>query len=155
MLHRLLSSALLACVMALTLSGCDDTPKDTHPDQLVTKRRVIFKQFTKTLEPMGLVARERKDYNAREFLQSARELDKLASQPWVYFTADGNYPPTHAKPAVWQQPAEFKEAKDKYLAQVKQLLKVAEDGNLELIRPAVNEVEKSCKSCHKQFRNDS
>jgi cytochrome c556 len=147
--------ALLAMAAALTLTGCNDTPKDTHPDQLVTKRNAIFKQFTRTLEPMGLVARERQDYNKREFLTSALALEKLSTQPWVYFTPDSNYPPTHAKGDVWQKSAEFKAAQVDYLNRVGQLVKAAQEGDLAIIRPAVNEVQKSCKSCHNQFRNDS
>lgn len=145
----------MAVAVISTLAACSDSAKDTHPQQLVTKRIAIFKEFTRTLEPMGLVARDRKDFNQREFLETALELEKLSSQPWAYFTPDGNYPPTHAKPEVWLKPAEFKSAQDKYQDLTKQLVKAAQGGNLELIRPVVNEVQKSCKACHNQFRNDS
>lgn len=154
-MSKFLSATALAITAVVALSACNDTPKDTHPDQLVTKRIAIFKQLTRTLEPMGLVARERQDYNRREFNLSALELEKLSTQPWAYFTPDGNYPPTHAKADVWQKPAEFKAAQDQYLATVSALVKAAEGGDLAIIRPAVNEVQKSCKSCHNQFRNDS
>ena len=146
---------LLILVTSLGLSACNDTPKDTHPDQPVTKRNAIFKQFTRTLEPMGLVARERQDYKPREFLASALELEKISTQPWPYFTPDSNYPPTHAKADVWQKSAEFKTAQEDYLSRVAQLVKAARGGDVTVIRPAVNEVQKSCKSCHNQFRNDS
>lgn len=152
---KLLSSSLIAIATVLALTACNDEPKDTHPDQPVTHRRAVFKQFTRTLEPMGLVARGRKDYNPREFNISALELEKLATQPWAYFTPDSNYPPTHAKTEVWQKPAEFKQAQEKFQATVSQLVKAAQGGDLDIIRAAVNEVQKSCKTCHNQFRNDS
>ena len=151
-LFLLLLSGLVATI---TLSGCTGEAKDTHPEQLVTKRRAVFKQFTRTLEPIGLVARGRKDYNPREVNASALELQKLAQQPWALFSADSNYPPTHAKPEVWQKAAEFKQAQEQYLATVSQLVKAAEAGDLEHIKPAVSAVEKSCKSCHDQFRNEA
>lgn len=94
---RFSSAALALILAALTLTACDSEPKDTHPDQLVTKRRAVFKQFTRTLEPMGMVARDRKPYNSSEFMISALELQKLSSQPWPYFTADSNYPPHSRK----------------------------------------------------------
>lgn len=138
----------------LLLTACSNEVKDTHPQQLVSKRQAIFKKMTKTLEPMGLVARERKDYNKGEFQESAQALQELSSQPWALFTADGNYPPTRAKPEVWQKAAEFKGAQDNYLATVEQLVKVSGNADLNAIRDAVNNIEKSCKSCHNQFRNE-
>src|SRR5450830_67279 len=154
-MSKLLSLLFTAITIVSALTACSGSAKDTHPKQLVTKRIAIFKEFTKTLEPLGLVARDRKDFNQREFLETALELDKLSSQPWIYFTPDGNYPPTHAKAEVWLKPDEFKTAQDKYQALTKQLVKAAQGGNLEVIRPVVNEVQKSCKACHNQFRNDS
>jgi cytochrome c556 len=140
---------VLGCVV---LAGCSGEPADTHPQQLVTKRQAVFKQFAKTFEPMGLVARERKDYNPREFNVFAVELDQLASQPWQYFTADGNYPPSKTKPEAWTKPQEFKVAQENFQANVKKLLVVAQNGETEAIKSAVDTVQKSCKACHDDFR---
>jgi cytochrome c556 len=150
--HLSIAFSLLAS--ALILVACSKDAQDTHPQQLVSKRQAIFKKMTKTLEPMGLVARERKDYNKLEFQENALALQELASQPWALFTTDGNYPPTRAKPEVWQKAADFKNAQDNYLASVEQLVKISGNADLNAIRDAVNGVEKSCKSCHDQFRNE-
>ena len=147
--------ALITLVAANALLGaCSDRVKDTHPQQLVSKRQAIFKKFTQTLEPMGLVARDRQDYARADFVASAQALQQLASQPWAYFTADGNYPPTRAKPEVWSQAGEFKQAQDNYLKTVDQLVQVAGSADLPSIRASVEAVQKSCKSCHDQFRSD-
>jgi cytochrome c556 len=139
---------------AVLLSACSERVKDTHPQQLVSKRQALFKQFTKTLEPMGLVARERQDYVKADFMASAVALQELSSKPWVYFTADGNYPPTRAKPEVWSQDSEFKLSQDRFLASVNKLVEVSGSADLPAIRASVETVEKSCKSCHEQFRSD-
>lgn len=151
-MHKFILLPLLAS--AVLLSACSDRVKDTHPQQLVSKRQALFKQFTKTLEPMGLVARERQDYVKADFLASAVALQELSSQPWAYFTADGNYPPTRAKPEVWSQAAEFKKAQDTYLAAIDTLVQRAGSADLPAIRTSVEAVQKSCKSCHDQFRTD-
>lgn len=143
---------LLAC--AVLLSACSDRVKDTHPEQLVSKRQALFKQFTKTLEPMGLVARERQDYVKADFLASALALQELSKQPWVYFTADGNYPPTRAKPEVWSKSGEFRQAQDSFLTSVNKLVDVSGSADLPAIRASVEAVQKNCKSCHDQFRSD-
>ena len=148
-------TALITLVAATALLGaCSDRVKDTHPQQLVSKRQAIFKKFTKTLEPMGLVARDRQVYARADFMASAQALQELASQPWAYFTADGNYPPTRARPEVWSQPGEFKQAQDNYLKAVDTLVQVAGSADLSNIRASVEAVQKSCKSCHDQFRSD-
>ena len=152
---KISSTALMALFAAWALTACNDEAKDTHPDKLVTQRRVLFKEFTRTLEPMGLVARDRKDYNPREFNVSALALQKIASQPWPLFTPDSNYPPTHAKAAVWLKAAAFKAAQDDYRSSVDLLVTAAQGDDLNLIKNRVNEVQKNCKSCHEQFRNDA
>lgn len=149
---RLIALSLIAST--LWLGACSDQAKDTHPQQLVSKRQALFKKFTKTLEPMGLVARERKDYDKGEFQTNALALQELSSQPWALFPTDGNYPPTRAKPEVWQKPADFKQAQDRYQSAVDQLVKVSASADMPAIRTAVNEVEKSCKSCHDSFRTE-
>jgi len=147
-----LKAALLSSIVLL--AACSEQARDTHPQQLVSQRQAIFKKMTKTLEPMGLVARGRESFNKTEFQQQARELQQLSGQPWAFFTADGNYPPTRAKPEVWQKAAEFKLAQDNYLSQVGQLVSAAGSADLTAISSAVDSVEKSCKSCHEQFRNE-
>jgi cytochrome c556 len=143
--------SFLAC--SLLLGGCGDSVKDTHPQQLLSQRQAIFKKMTKTLEPLGMVARGHKDYVRGQFVEGAQELKDLSSQPWVFFSADGNYPPTKAKPEVWSQPAEFKQATDDYLASVDKLVEVSGSADMPGISAAVDAVETSCKSCHDQFRN--
>ena len=147
--------ALIAVLVCLTLTACDSETKDTHPDQPVTKRRAIFKQFTRTLEPIGLVARGRNSYDASAVSKSALELQKLSTQPWPFFTSDSNYPPTLAKPVVWTLPAEFKAAQQDYQGKVGELVNASQKGDLDAIKTSLNAVEKSCKSCHTQFRNNT
>jgi len=137
------------------LNACSDRVKDTHPQQLVSKRQAIFKKFTKSLEPLGMVARDRQDYVRVEFMANAQALQELSTQPWAYFTADGNYPPTRAKPEVWSQATDFKQAQDSYLAAVNQLVKVSGSNDMPAIRASVDAVQKSCKSCHDKFRSET
>jgi cytochrome c556 len=149
-----IASVLFVCAAVAALVACGESAKDPHPDQLVTKRLAIFKKFTKTLEPMGLVARDRNEYVKAEFVANAQALQELSKQPWVYFSAEGNYQPSRAKPEIWTQPDVFKKVQTDYLAAVDQLVAVAGSGDMPSIKNAVDEVQKSCKACHDQFRLD-
>lgn len=142
----------LGLLLCLSLGACFEPIKDTHPDQVLTKRRALFKQYTRAMEPIGLVASARKEYKPDEFLALVQDLDKLSTKPWVYFPADGNYPPTHAKPTVWSQPEAFKDAQEKYKASVHDLLLAAQAGKLDAVQRAVEGVTNSCKACHRDFR---
>lgn len=149
--YRRLRLALLMAT-ALALAACSEAPKDTHPEQLVSKRQALFKQFTRTLEPMGLVARDREPYQPDALLAQALELQRLASQPWPLFRPDGNYPPTKALAVVWDEPAAFEQAQRLYITRVDSLVAAAQGGDVAVIRKAVNDVELACKSCHDRFR---
>lgn len=151
-----MTKTTLIALLATTalLASCSDAGKDTHPQQLVSKRQAIFKKFTKTLEPLGLVARDRRDYVKAEFVADALALQELSNQPWVYFSAEGNYQPSRAKPEIWSQPDAFKKVQTDYLASVDQLVKVSGNGDMPAIRSAVDDVQKNCKTCHDQFRID-
>ncbi len=150
-----LTLTLALTASTLLLGACSSGSGDPHPDKLMTKRIAIFKKFTKTLEPMGLVARDRQDYVKAEFVEHAQALQALSTQPWVYFSADGNYAPSRAMPEIWQQPEVFQKSKDRYLAAVDALVAVAGSADMPAINAAVDAVQKSCKSCHDQFRSET
>jgi len=143
---------LLSVLLGVGLSACWEEPKDTHPDQLVTKRRALFKQLTRAMEPIGLVANGRKEFKPDEFLSLVQDLEKLSSKPWVYFTVDGNYPPTRARAEVWSHASGFKQAQDTYIGSVQKLAQAAQGGKLDEVRAAVDEVTANCKACHREFR---
>lgn len=140
---------------SLLLAACGQaTPPDTHPQRWVSQRQALFKEFTRTLEPMGLAARERQPYNPSAFVGQALALQELAQRPWALFPADSQYPPTRAKPAVWAEPARFDQAQADFLQSVDALLAAAQTGSLQAVKPAVEQVQRSCKSCHDSFRLD-
>ncbi len=150
MRRRLLLSGFALCVLALT--ACFGQIEDKHPDKVLTKRVALFKQFNRALEPIGLVVSGRREYKKDEFVDMVQELQTLSTKPWPYFTADGNYPPTHARSAVWDEPAAFKTAQEQYQSAVNVLLAVAPGGDMPKIKSAAEAVGESCKSCHKHFR---
>jgi cytochrome c556 len=153
-MRKLLTASLSLLAATVALTGCSQEPPDNHPDQPVTKRRAVFREFTRTLEPMGLVARDRQTYNAASFLEQAQALKKLSVQPWPLFTADSNYPPTKAHPKVWQEADAFKQAQQQFQLSVEELAQVAAGTDLDRIKASVNKVQQSCKNCHDTFRKE-
>lgn len=141
----------LLALSTLTLAACSQQVEDTHPDKPVTQRQEAFKAMLRTFEPMGTMLRTDR-YDADAFARMALELKDLRDEPWTHFGTDTNYPPTKARPAVWQKTAEFEQRRDNFIAATDGLLEAAERRNSAEVRRAYEAVQDSCKACHRDFR---
>ena len=74
--RRLATCVAAALMLCLGLTACFESIKDTHPNQVLTKRRALFKQFTRAMEPIGLMASGRKEFKQEEFLALVQDLEK-------------------------------------------------------------------------------
>lgn len=61
---------------------------------------------------------------------------------------------TDAKAEIWQKPAEFKAASDKFAAAAAALRAAADAGDLGAIKTAAAGLGPTCKGCHEKFRAD-
>ena len=59
---------------------------------------------------------------------------------------------TRAKAEIWSNPEGFRQAHQLYLRQSESFKRVADGGDVEQIRAAVQELGKSCGNCHDNFR---
>lgn len=141
----------LVALSALTLAACSGEAPDTHPDQPVTKRKQAFKAMLRSFEPMGAMLKDRR-YDADAFARLAGEFARLRDVPWQHFGADSNYPPTKAKPAVWEKPGEFEQRRQEFVSATERLLAAAAARNEADARSSYAAVQDSCKACHNTFR---
>ena len=143
---------LTAALGALLLTGCGGEPADTRPGQPVSERRAAFKKILLAFEPMGIALRE-KQYNADRFIAQAGELARVKDGPWRHFGPDTNYPPTHAKGAVWSDAARFSAERDAFLQAVDGLTQAAASRDQAKVASAYAAVHASCRSCHQSFKD--
>ena len=143
---------LLALCLTSPLSGCLEPDRDPHPDQVLTKRVALFKQFSHAMEPLNDMRNGRKPFDRARFQADLQTLDDLSDQPWRYFPLDGNYPPTRALPAIWTVPEDFQKAKDDFTGKLDQLRLTAKTGSETDVFAALDRVSESCKACHRNFR---
>lgn len=141
----------LLAVSALILTACSQDVADTHPDQPVTKRQQAFKAMLRNFEPMGTMLQEKR-YDADAFSRLATSFSELSDAPWSHFGPDSNYPPTKAKPAVWEQPAEFEQRREAFAAAAERLVAAASARVEADVRTAYAAAQDSCKACHRDFR---
>jgi len=61
---------------------------------------------------------------------------------------------TEATAAIWEKPAEFKMAVDKFVSAANGMADAVDSGEMSAIGPAIKELGGSCKGCHDDFREE-
>ncbi|TMG75602.1 MAG: cytochrome c, partial [Betaproteobacteria bacterium] len=82
-------------------------------------------------------------------------LDVLDKMPWDGFTEstkDLKDVKTAALPAIWNEPAKFKEAQERLQSEVSRLVSVSKSGDEAAVKAQIGAVGKSCGGCHENFR---
>jgi len=142
---------LIIVLTVLSLMACGEAT-DTHAGQPVAHRRAAFKKILLAFEPIGVQLRE-KQYNSNRLIDQAKLLASLKNDPWSYFDADTNYPPTHAKAKIWSDPDQFRAAQQTFVQAVDRFALVVEDHDETHAKAAYEAVQESCRNCHKAFKD--
>lgn len=142
---------LLLALPAALLLACSSEPPDTHPEKPVTQRRDAFKAMLRITEPMSTMLKDKR-FDADKFARLADQLAAAREMPWKHFGPDSNYPPTKARPAVWEKPAEFERRRSEFITATDRLLAAAAARSEEQARSALAALQDSCKACHDDFR---
>jgi len=85
---------------------------------------------------------------------AARDIKKMASQQYNLFPEGSNVGKTKALPAIWRDPAGFKNAQDNFAAAANTFVTSVNSGDTGKIRTATRELGGSCKACHTKYRLD-
>ena len=125
------------------------------PETLVKQRQAAMTLQGKYFGPIAGMAQGKIPYNAEVVARNAAYLDVLNKMPWDGFaesTKDVTVK-TAALPAIWSEPAKFKEAQEKFQSAVGALVAATKTGNEASIKTAIAEVGKAgCGNCHQNFR---
>jgi cytochrome c556 len=122
------------------------------PEILVKQRQSAMTLIGKYWGPMGGMLKGAVPFNAEVVTRNAGYLDVLARMPWDGFAESTKGEKSKALPAIWTEPAKFKEAQDRLQNAVGQLVVAAKSGNEGTIKTAMGDVGKSCGNCHENFR---
>jgi cytochrome c556 len=89
--------------------------------------------------------------------QYARQIDELSKEQQFWFppgTGPESDIETLARPAIWQQPTQFKAGQVAMSEHAGKLAKVASGEDLGAIRAQWQALGKTCKGCHDKFREE-
>ena len=124
------------------------------PEILVKQRQAAMTLQGKYFGPLAGMAQGKVPYNAETVAMNAALLDALSRMPWDGFAPASKDATVKnaALPAVWSEPAKFKDAQDTFQHAVQELVKVSRSGDEAAQKAAIGGVGKACGGCHQNFR---
>ena len=143
------ASAAIIAIAAVSISAVAASPAKT-----IEAREANFKAMGKAMK--GLTEQLRSPTPDMAVIKaSAAALSQAAPKVGGHFpkgTGPESGVKTHALPAIWEKPADFKAAVAKLQTGVKAMQAAAQSGNIDAVKAAVPGVGGACKGCHEQFK---
>ncbi len=149
-MNKKLVSACLALAFGAGTGYAVTVYAQAKPDVLVKQRQSAMTLIGKYWGPVNGMAQGKAPYNADLAARNAAFLDALSQMPWDGFTADTKDEKSRALPAIYENPAKFKEAQDRLRATAQKLVASAKDEGA--FKAAAGEMGKTCGACHNDFR---
>lgn len=143
--------ALLAIAVPLLMSH-GAAHAQAKPETLVKQRQAVMTLHGKYMGQLGRMAQGREPYNAAVAARNATFLDSLSKMPWDGFDPSTKELKSRALPAVFSEPAKFKQAADRYQGEVAKLVAATKGGDEAAVKSAIGAVGKACAGCHDDFQ---
>jgi cytochrome c556 len=144
---------LLTCITLALAAGYGAVAlAQPKPETLVKQRQAAMtmqgKYFYGSLNPM---AQGKIPYDAAIAARNAGYLEVLSQLPWDGFDERTKGVNSGALPAVFAEPAKFKQAQDRLRTAVTALVAATKGGNEATVKAAIGDVGKACGNCHDNF----
>jgi cytochrome c556 len=102
--------------------------------------------------PLLAMARGRAAYDPAVVARNAGYVDTLSKMPWTDFDPSTKNAKSPALPAIFEEPAKFKQAQERYLGELAKLVSVSKSGDEATVKAQIEAVNKACGNCHDNFR---
>jgi cytochrome c556 len=124
------------------------------PETLVKQRQAAMALQSKYFYgQLRLMARGKMPYDATRAARAAGFLEALSQMPWDGFVPSTANVKSAALPAVFSEPAKFKEAQDRLQGESSKLVALIKGGGDEAaVKAQILAVDKTCGGCHDNFR---
>ena len=124
-----------------------------RPETLVNQRQAVMilhgKYWYRQLRPTG---QGKIPYDANLVARNVGFLDALSQMPWDGFDPRTRDVKSAALPAIWAEPAKFKDAQDRFRSEVGKLVAATKGGDEAAVKAQILAVNKACDGCHESFR---
>jgi cytochrome c556 len=152
--HRPIAASLIALCAAL----CTALPAQAQfksPEDAIKYRQAALRVMSSHFGRLAAMAQGKVAYDPKIAGENADLVVMLAKLPFPAFAEGTDMDaPSHAKPEIWKEMPQFKEAAEKLQAAAARLPAAARSGDLAQLKAAVGATGQSCKACHDHFRSE-
>src|SRR5438445_687509 len=145
---------LAVTVVAVGAAWALDAVAQVKPEILVKQRQAAMTLQGKYFGPLAGMAQGKLPYDANVVQRNAGYLDVLDKMPWDGFdpSTKNVTVKTAALPAIWNEPAKFKEAQERLQSEVSRLVSVSKGGDEGAVKAQIGAIASACGNCHDNFR---
>jgi cytochrome c556 len=141
--------------MVLSMGMAAESFAQSRPATVVRQRQAAMLLQSKYFDTLGPMMQGKVPYDAALVARNAAYLDVLSNMAWDGFTPATQEEKSRALPEVFSKPAEFKQAQDNLRSAVTKYVAATKGGSEQTVKAAWGEVDKSCRTCHDNFRGRS
>ena len=149
MKRKLVAATVVASIGAAWVV---DAVAQAKPEILVKQRQAAMTLQGKYFGPLAGMAQGKLPYDASIVQRNAGYLEVLDKMPWDGFDPGTKNVKSAALPAIWSEPAKFKEAQERLQSEVARLVSMSKGGDEGAVKAQIGAVGKSCGNCHENFR---
>ena len=122
------------------------------PETLIKQRQAVMTLHWKYFGPLLAMAKGRTPYSAEVVARNAAYLEALSTMPWSDFDPSTKNAKSPALPAIFNEPAKFKQAQERYQGELAKLIQLSKTGDEAAVKTQIGAVDKACGNCHDNFR---
>ena len=146
-----MKKSLFAAGLAMTLAT-GAAMAQVKPEILVKQRQAVMTLQGKYFGPIAAMAQGKAPYNAAIVQRNAGFLDNLSRMPWDGFDPSTKGVKSAAVPAIFNEPAKFRQAQDRLQNETSKLYSISSSGDEAAVKAQIGAVGKACGGCHENFR---
>ena len=129
-----------------------DAAAQAKPETLVKQRQAVMTLQGKYWGPLAGMAQGKIPYDAKVVQRNAAFLEVLSQMPWDGFQESTKGVKSAALPAIWAEPAKFKEAQERLQNETAKLAQISKSGDEAAVKAQIGATGKACGACHEKFR---
>ena len=138
---------ILLAIAAPLLNACS-----SGPNEAAEYRHSIFHVIAWHFGTLGAMAKGEQPFDQAVFEEKAGIVADLSRLPWEGFTDAGSADGSHAKPAIWENRADFEGKAQDFQDAAAELAEMAGSAEQQALFAQVGKVGETCRACHTEYR---